>query len=579
MSASSVSVSRVALFIGVAIVSVPLARADAQTISTPQGLFPAATYRGASTTSGVTAFKGIRFAAAPTGARRFAPPFAPEPASGTLDATAFGSACPQVDSPFGAASASEDCLFLNVYVPGSPAATNRLPVMVFLHGGAFVSGASDQYDPSTLVTQGGAIVVTVNYRLGTLGYMAAPALTATDPRRTSGNYGFLDQQFALRWVQQNIAAFGGDRGRVSVFGDSAGGFSVCALLTAPTAAGLFQRAISESGPCSFPLPTRAASEASGTKFIEAVGCNGGTDADTVECLRQLDVQAVLESQTPASQLLSNPTALTQFFPNVDGAVIPQQPVLALALNQYNHVPVILGTNRDEGTLFVALAFDLLSNEPLRAAEYPTQIAIAADAVMQQVSAQLPGGDDSGLSTQLLAAEIQNQYPLSNYDTPGEALAAVITDGTFACPALITNELLSLSTPTYGYEFADRGAPMSILPPISFPYRAAHTAELQFLFDSPSELPSRLTSDEQTLATTLKQYWTQFASVGAPNALATSAPFWPVFSIAAPVVQSLAAPTPRPMLDFSAEHHCQFWQSILLQGTTLAVLSSAGGGAL
>jgi para-nitrobenzyl esterase len=470
-------------------------------------------------------------------------------------------------------------LFLNVYVPGSPAATNRLPVMVFLHGGAFVSGASDQYDPSTLVTQGDAIVVTVNYRLGTLGYMAAPALTATDPRRTSGNYGFLDQQFALRWVQQNIATFGGDRGRVSVFGESAGGFSVCALLTAPTAAGLFQRAISESGPCSFPLPTRAAAEASGTKFIEAVGCNGGTDADTVACLRQLDVQAVLESQTPASQLLSNPTALTQFFPNVDGGVIPQQPVLALALNQYNHVPVIVGTNRDEGTLFVALAFDLLSNEPLRAAEYPTQIAIAADAVMQQVSAQLPGGDNSGLSTQLLAAEIQNQYPLSNYDTPGEALAAVITDGTFACPALITNQLLSLSTPTYGYEFADRGAPLSILPPISFPYRAAHTAELQFLFDPPSETPSRLTSDEQMLATTLKQYWTQFASVGTPNALATSAPFWPIFSIGAPAVQSLAAPTPRPAFDFSAEHHCQFWQSVLLQGTTLTVLSSAGGGAL
>jgi para-nitrobenzyl esterase len=571
----SSSVVRVALLSAVAIVSAPFARAHAQTVSTPQGLFPPATYRGTSASAGVTAFKGIRYAAAPTGERRFAPPLAPEPSTGTLDAGAFGSACPQVASPFGVASTNEDCLFLNVYVPGSAAATDRLPVMVFLHGGAFVSGASDLYDPSTLATQGNAIVVTVNYRLGTLGYMAAPALSATDPRRTSGNYGFLDQQLALRWVQQNIAAFGGDRGRVTVFGESAGGFSVCALLTAPSAAGLFQRAISESGPCSFPLPARAISEASGTTFIEAVGCNRSTDAETVACLRGLDVQTVLDSQTPSSELLSNPSALTQFFPNVDGVVIPQQPVLALALNQYNHVPVILGTNRDEGTLFVALAFDLLSNEPLRAAEYPTQIASAADAVMQQVSAQLPGGGNSGLTRQLLAAEIQAQYPLSNYDTPGEALAAVITDGTFACPALITNELLSLTTTTYGYEFADRGAPMSILPPVSFPYRAAHTAELQFLFDPPAEQPSRLTRDEQTLATTMKQYWTRFASVGAPNALATGAPLWPLFSIAAPVVQSLASPTPRPALDFSAEHHCQFWQSVLLQGTTLAVLSSAG----
>lgn len=555
--------------IGAVLASAFAAPVHAQTVSTPQGLFPAATYRGV-TEDGIATFKGIRYAAAPTGQRRFAPPFAPEPSSSTLDAIAFGSACPQLASPFGVASANEDCLFLNVYVPGTPSASKRLPVMVFLHGGAFVSGAGGLYDPTTLANTEGTIVVTVNYRLGTLGYMAASALRARDSRQSSGNYGLLDQQFALRWVRQNIPAFGGDRNRVTVFGQSAGGYSVCALLSAPSAAGLFQRAITQSGPCSFPLPTREVSEASGAKFIQKVGCERSSAQETVDCLRQLDVQTVLNNQTSAGELLSSPTALTQFFPNVDGVVIPQQPVQALTLNQYNRVPVIVGTNRDEGTMFVALAFDLLEG-PLLAAEYPAQIQMVAETVVQQAAA----GGSSGLTTQLIAAEILAAYPLRNYDSPGQALAAVITDASFACAALITAQLLSLTTPTYSYEFADRTAPMLFLPPVSFPYRASHTNELQFLFDDLTGVPSQLTSDQRALASTMKSYWSRFAEVVAPNELLTTAPFWTPFTLLTPVTQSLVSPRPRAALDFSLQHQCALWQTVLLQGATLSVLTAAG----
>jgi para-nitrobenzyl esterase len=562
------------LCISIAIIGAFAADARAQTITTPQGLFPAATYRAAAATNGVTVFKGIRYAASPTGERRFAPPFAPEPPSGTLDASTFGSACPQVASPFGVASTSEDCLFLNVYVPGNPGPANRLPVMVFLHGGAFVSGAGSLYDPTTLAKTESAIVVTVNYRLGTLGYMAAPELRAQDPRRSSGNYGLLDQEFALRWVQQNIGAFGGDRGRVTVFGQSAGGYSVCALLTAPSAAGLFQRAITQSGPCSFPLPAREASEASGTKFIEKVGCARDSDADTVDCLRQLDVQTVLDNQVSSRDLVGSPTGLTQYFPNVDGVVIPQQPVQAITLNQYNKVPVMIGTTQDEGTLFVALAFDLLDG-PLTAQEYPNQIASVAATVASQAAAE--GGSSSGLTTQLIGARILRTYPLRNYASPGQALAAVMTDASFACPALITAQLLSLTTITYSYEFADQASPMLFLPPVSFPYRASHTNDLQYLFDNLGSMPVSLSRDQQALAATMKEYWTEFAAAGTPNQLATTSPFWPAFTLVAPVTQSLVSPTPRAAIDFAVDHHCVFWQSVLLQGAALSALTAASGG--
>jgi para-nitrobenzyl esterase len=345
------------------------------------------------------------------------------------------------------------------------------------------------------------------------------------------------------------------------------------LLTAPSAGGLFQRAITQSGPCSFPLPERAASEASGTKFIEKVGCARDSDSETVDCLRQLDVQTVLDNQASSSDLLGSPTGLTQYFPNVDGVLIPQQPVQAITSNQYNKVPVMIGTTRDEGTLFAALAFDLLDG-PLSAQDYPTQIAGVAATVASQGAAE--GGSSSGLTTQLIAARILRTYPLRSYSSPGQALAAVITDASFACPALITAQLLSLTTVTYSYEFADRASPMLFLPPVSFPYRASHTNELQYLFDNLGSMPVPLSRDQQALAGTMKKYWTQFAAAGTPNELVTASPFWTPFTLVTPVTQSLVSPTPRGAIDFTVDHHCVFCQSVLLQGAALAALTAAVG---
>lgn len=548
------------------------ADAAAAVVSTPGGLFPAAAYSGTSA-NGVSIFRGIRFAAPPVGNLRWAPPAPPAAASGTVDATTFGSACPQLASPFGVASTNEDCLFLNVYVPGTVSSTNRLPVMVFYYGGAFVSGSASLYDPTELVTQGKAIVVTVNYRLGVLGYMASPELSATSANGVSGNYGLLDQQFALKWVRQNITAFGGNPSDVTIFGESAGGFSTCALLVAPSANGLFQRALTESGPCGFPLPTLAAAQTIGTTFTNAVGCANSSAATVVSCLRSLSTSEVLANQPSAAALLASPSGLTAFFPNVDGKIIPQQPETAIAFGQFNKVPVIEGTNKDEGRLFIALAFDLLRGSPLTAAEYPAQIQAAAAAITQQLA---NGGTPSSTTTDILTQEILNEYPLSNFNSPDEALATVLTDGTFSCPALVTDELLSLQVPTFAYEFADRNAPMLFLPPVSFPYGATHTDELQFLFTNLGGVPSQLSADETKLATTMKDYWTQFAKAGTPNALILREPFWPAFAITNPQIQSLVAPTPFPRLDFSAQHHCGFWQNILVQASVLSILTANGG---
>jgi para-nitrobenzyl esterase len=346
-----------ALPVAMAIFAGAISTGDARTVTTPGGTFPAATYRGVAK-GDLTAFLGIRYAAAPTGALRFAPPTAPASVSGTIAATDLGPSCPQTASSLGVASTvvDEDCLFLNVYVPGASVSNkNKLPVMVYFHGGFFVYGEGSLYDPADMAIQGNTIVVTVNYRLGILGYLADAALSAQAINGVSGNYGFQDQLFALKWVQGNIGNFGGNEQNVTIFGQSAGGYSVCAAVVSPYGRGLFQRAITESGPCGAPLPTQAVAEALGATIVSDLGCKEGPDS--VACLRSLSVDAILKEQNLVFST-SNLSSLLDFYPNVDGVLIPQQPISVLASGHYNHVPVIEGTNHDEGRFFVALLADL-----------------------------------------------------------------------------------------------------------------------------------------------------------------------------------------------------------------------------
>jgi para-nitrobenzyl esterase len=584
------SISRLGIFrAGIAssligtVLLTPLAIAAAPVVTTPKGIFPAQSYAGTAK-SGITDFLGIRFAAPPMGNLRFAPPAPPPAVAGTISATAFGSPCPQNASPFGSESTNEDCLSLNIYVPGSGvSARNNLPVMVFFYGGAFVDGEGSIYDPSSMAIQGNVIVVTVNYRLGILGYMASSALSGQSADQVSGNYGFEDQLFALQWVRQNIGAFGGNSSDVTIFGESAGGFSVCAAIVSPRGAGLFQRAITESGPCGEPLPSLAGAQASGDAMVSALGCAESSDAASVNCLRSLPTADILAEQSTITSA-SNLTSLVAFFPNVDGVLIPQQPILSLALGEYNHVPIIEGTNHDEGRLFVALGFDLNPQVgTITAADYPIAIQGVASALVTGSSGLLAtsGTTTAGSSgsnaaeVNLISQEILHEYPLANYAGPGEALGAVLTDGLFSCIANISNEIFSLSVPTYAYQFDDENAPTPELPPVSFPYGATHTDELQFLFTLAST-PSALSSAEQNLAAIMQNYWSSFARSGTPNTLQT--PAWAPFNIAAGNVQSLNTPRPGVEFGFAAQHHCNFWIGVLEQTILAGVaneLTSAG----
>src|SRR5215467_13331979 len=232
----------------------------------------------------VNEFRGIPYAAPPVGALRWQPPQPAASWSGVRDATQFAPHCAQSASPFGQATTSEDCLYLNVSTPSR--GHGPLPVMVWIHGGALVTGESNDYDPTQLVADG-AIVVTINYRLGALGFLAHPALVGAGG--SSGDYGLMDQQAALRWVQRNISRFNGDPSNVTIFGESAGGLSVLSQLVSPGAHGLFDRAIVESGAYALNTTSQANAETAGEAFATAVGCA----AQTAACLRSVPVQTVL----------------------------------------------------------------------------------------------------------------------------------------------------------------------------------------------------------------------------------------------------------------------------------------------
>jgi para-nitrobenzyl esterase len=568
------------LFAGLAVMVSLMAGAMAQTVTTPGGTFPSETFQGAAG-NGITDFLGIRFAAPPTGNLRFAPPAPPAAVAGTVSATSFGSGCPQSASPFGTASTSEDCLFLNVYVPGSSVSSkNNMPVMVFFYGGAFVDGEGSLYDPTNMAIQGNTIVVTINYRLGILGYMADAALSAESSNSVSGNYGFLDQLFALQWVQQNIGAFGGNPHDVTIFGESAGGFSVCAAVVSPSGSGLFQRAITESGPCGEPLPTLAGASASGAAIVSALGCADSSNAATVACLRDLSVDAILEEQSKVTSAASL-SSLAAFFPNVDGKFIPQEPILALALGEYNKVPVIEGTNHDEGRLFVALAFDLNpAIGTITDADYQPAIQAIASTLVTEEAGLLAtsstmastNAGSSAQEVQQITQQILNEYPLKNFSGPGTALGAVLTDSLFSCTANITDELLSLTVPTFAYELNDENVPTPLLPPVSFPYGATHTDELQFLFTL-NGVPSstRLSSAEDTLSATMQNYWTSFAANGSPNSRNTET--WLAFDLLDDNTQSLVPPTPSIAFNLASEHHCDFWIGILEETVLDSVAST------
>lgn len=479
---------------------------------------------------GVREFRGVPYASPPTGDLRWR---APQPVahwSGVRDASTYSPVCPQQPpSPNGQ---SEDCLYLNVTTPDGVDASRPLPVIVFIHGGGFELGEGADYD-TTKLAKAGAVVVTINYRLGLLGFLAHPAL-AEKPGGAAGNYGLMDQQAALRWVQNNIGRFGGNARNVTIDGQSAGGLSVLEHLVSPGAKGLFQRAIVESGAFAPKQASLATAEAAGQASASAVGC---TD-QTADCLRHVPVETLVAHQ---------PLSVTPGY--VDGAVVPQSVLGAIATGRFNRVPIINGVNTEEERLFTGIGLSVtdgatavLPSEGITAANYTATLA-----------------SNFGVSSRTASA-IAAQYPLSKYAQPALAFSAANSDANFSCPALALNSAASLYVPTYAYEFNDTTAPERFIPSPPLPTTSTHQSELQYLFDLPNALPAELTADQQALATTMRAAWTGFAATGSP---ATAAQSWPKFDILHQRVLSLNAPTSSVETDFGSQHHCLFWGGVAL----------------
>jgi para-nitrobenzyl esterase len=469
---------------------------------------------------GVEEYLGIRYAAPPVGDLRWQPPQPPAPVQAVTENTHFRAHCPQAASYFGIASADEDCLFLNVYRPAKPPA-GPMPVMVWIHGGALVVGESEDFDPSPLVRQG-VVAVTINYRLGALGFLAHPALDAEG--HGFANYGLMDQQAALRWVQRNIAAFGGDPKNVTIFGHSAGGWSTLANLASPPAAGLFQRAIAMSGAYAMTMPTLANGEAEGRKFATEAGCPDQSAA----CLRALPIATILakEDQWPK--------------PAIDGTFVTGAQPALFAAGKFTHVPVMLGTTHDEFRLFVFENNDVDAGEPLTKEGYPKAVA------------SIIGAE--------LGAKAIAEYPIAKYASADFAASAVLTDSFFACPGYGMAQALAGATPTWVYEFNDPIAPQDFLPKTDLPTGAAHGSELQFVMGVHSQpTTTKLDASEVKLSEAMIRYWTRFARNGDPNGPGDA--LWPAEQPGKEIIQGLNPPSPGTESGFLADHHCGFWASV------------------
>ncbi|MFG2487637.1 carboxylesterase/lipase family protein [Streptomyces virginiae] len=507
-------------------------------VRTQQGLV-----RGVSHDS-YTTFDGIPYAAPPTGPLRWRPPVPAAAWQGVRDATRPAQRCVQMPTPgAGAVIGSEDCLYLNVTVPAAKPAAKKRPVLVWMHGGAFLGGSGSDYSAERLAVQGDAIVVTVNYRLGIFGYFGHSGLGAAPP------FGLADQQAALRWVRANAARFGGDPGSVTLFGESAGALSICAHLTSPTAAGLFQRAVLQSGSCltSFPrgalgpgtpayepFASQADVQTAGAEAARQLGCTTGGRDEVLACLRGQSTDRLATAQ------------LMQSFnrPAFGGALLPVAPAQALASGRFHRVPVILGTNHDEMRMFVGLS---LAAFPIRTeGDYRARLAEAFGAA---------------------APAVEARYPAAHHPSPALAWAAVLTDRSFTCTTLAAGRAIAAHAPglpVYGYEFNDPDAPVLAGLPANpgFPYGAAHGFEMPFLFTSfPTERP--LNDGQRALSDRMVGYWTNFARTGNPNT--TDAPLWTALRASSPHAPSVQSLAPGPggihPIDAYSAHACSFWDRL------------------
>jgi para-nitrobenzyl esterase len=464
----------------------------------------------------VQIFKGIPYAAPPVGALRWKEP-QPVPAwQGVRKATEFGAHCVQArvydDMVFRDAGPSEDCLYLNVWTPKA-SSTAKLPVMVWIHGGGFQAGAtSEPRQDGEHLAHKGVVIVSMNYRLGIFGFFSHPELTKESPHHASGNYGLQDQAAALQWVRKNIAAFGGDPDNVTIFGESAGSFSVSALMSSPISKTLIHRAIGESGAFfgrtlnTKPLPD---TEQDGARF------GGATGADTLEKLRAINAKDLLDAATKDRNAF-------HFGPNIDRYFFPESPVAIYAKGNQAHVSLLAGWNRDEGNYHTFFGADAVTSE-----NYSKKLDQQFGDSAREALRLFPSGSDEQVKT---SADLL-------------ATANFIGFGTWKW--IDTQSKLG-GVAVYRYEFdqplpADPSAPLSPDRP-----RVNHASEIEFVFGAldSKKLPWR--PEDYELSEQMGSYWTNFAKAGNPNGAGLTQ--WPQYGAKDGYQVMHLAPNPHAAAD-------------------------------
>ena len=451
----------------------------------------------------VIAYLGVPYASPPVGDLRWRPPEPVRAWQGIRPCMEYECSCAQPDLSKGSPPellnrSSEDCLYLNIWTPAEKAG-GELPVMVWIHGGGFVfgSGSNKEANGEELARKG-AVVVTINYRLGPFGFLAHPALSRESPRNVSGNYGLLDQIFALEWIKRNIRAFGGDPDRITLFGASAGATSILYLMVSPLAKGLFQRAILQSA--SIPAPTlhlheslhnRAPMEEEGEAIADSLGISSGPGA--LAALRARSTSDILAATDPAGRLFARWGNC--FAPVVDREIVPGDLMLAFSEGLQQRIPLIIGTNADDGTPDV----------PLDAQ------ARAVGDLKREIRAAFPDYTD-------------RVFALYSGDNVANLLSRIQTDLTFIAPATVIADAVTRcsSDTTYMYHFTR-------LSPGEYGSRlgAFHGSEIVFVFRNLKLKANRVNGIDKSLSNALSTYWVQFASSGNPNG--SDLPSWPSYT--------------------------------------------------
>jgi para-nitrobenzyl esterase len=482
--------------------------------------------------NGVRVFTGIPYAAPPLGALRFRPPQPHAPWTEILEATHEAPACPQTPgSAIGKTSDQEDCLFLNVWAPPAHAG-GKWPVMVWIHGsGDKGYGGSPFFDGQRLVRDNHVVLVTINYRLGLLGSLVSSSLDGGDDNERSGNYHLRDQQEALRWVQRNATAFGGDPAAVTIFGESAGGAAVLALLASPASKGLFRRAIAESPVIVHPVTRVGAEQQTTEKVLPDLGCAHA--ADLAACLRALPVAAFLKEPFGFSYVL-------------DDSLLPMDPLAAFATGAFRQVPVMIGSNAEEGHFHAAL-FEGMRGRRMTEEDYRADVERLAGLPWLHID----------------AAAALSQYPPAHFPNPAAAESQLVTDVMFACDAELARRAMSKYTIVYGYEFTEPDPVQEEpLPAITeLPNAPYHTSEEAYVFNGNQE-HAALTGRAAHLSALIRGYWTAFARTGDPNG--RDGIRWPPYRRDTSIIWALQS-RPYGEHDFFARHNCARLQASRLIG--------------